>query len=123
MNMRNYEINEDDWMIPTRKRKFTRIFNSASRRHSDLRVIVMRYILVQGKKRKIKVLFMDQISRMFDAVIVQRAAKIADEKGWSKVAICIDFCAGDRLEAFNMHQFHHSYKHQDIGIFLSMCPT
>lgn len=79
---------------------------------------VFRYELVQGLKRKIQVIFHDNVSNDLTSQDIQTAASVADKHGWKKVVIMTDYGMGDTLEIFNMHSFNTAWRDRGTGVFL-----
>jgi hypothetical protein len=115
-NMRGFFVN-DGWLIPTAPRRFVKL-------HLGVGCPVFyRYELVAGRKRKIKVMFHDDLAEELTTADILAAAKIADKRGWKKVVIMTDYYDGLGLEVFNMSGFNTAWKNRDAGVFLKTLIT
>lgn len=128
MGLKNYVVDEDGNMIPTGRRNFCRISNRLiEKRYPSSpqlqKPISVRFINVKGRKRTIRVMFNDNISGPLEMENIEKAAAIADKRGWKRVVIDTDMFEGYTFEVFNMAMFHATFRSRYIfGVFLMNRP-
>lgn len=128
MGLKNYVTDGEGNMIPTGRRNFKKIFSPFKKKYPNSpeaqKPFVARFIMVQGLKRKIVVMFHDNISGPLEMEDIKRAAVIADKRGWKRVVIDFDMVDASTYEVFNMAQFHASFHSRSVfGIFLLNRPA